>query len=252
MEDKLLLKRPDAVSLGQKLIDSGFIRHVCDSRDFFDSEFFYTNRKAELSTQGLPLSLPFGMDKDRQPVLLHHCIQQLEKDGNYKTQGIFRLSVQTALLERLILLIGCCNDGGLFVLNCIKGTSLPLLYAQLIKVFFCRMTNDPLSLSMLEDCALLDKNSKIDDDNVFKQIKEEILKYFKSSVAFKKTILLIQKVAHSPETSLNANDLAKLFVPVFFRIDTDNVQNYIALSEKATQFLTVLIYRAHEIFAVYN
>ena len=173
MEDKLLLTRLEAVQIGDWIMSRGYFRHVSDSRGFFDDHFCYTTAQSFKSHQGAPESLVFkrklidvmhnnksiahkiylrstgvigdegyaeigfnnSLTKVHIPPLLKFCVEQLNKEENCGTEGIFRLSAQVAIVERLQMLIGCCIDGGITVLSAVRGEKLAILFAQILKVF---------------------------------------------------------------------------------------------------------------------
>ena len=250
MEDKLLLSRPEAVSLGQFMIDSGYIRHVNDSKDFYDAEHYYTDKKALHQSDEIPFSLDFGYDNFGTPVLLNYCIDKLLAFDSFKTKGIFRLSVQTSLLERVVLLIGCCTDGGISILEHMKGDNLPLIYASLIKVFFMRLEKPPLPSIILTDSLIPANIDDINDNSdILEGISKEISK-IPGSMGLLSTLLLLQKVGNSTKTCLHYNDLAKLFVPCFFRINSRDIKNYMIQNSIATSFLTLLISEVHTIYGL--
>ena len=316
MEDKLLISRPEAVQLGAFIMQHNYFRHVCDAREFFDKEFFYTTRKCVKSYDGAQQSLVFKrslhdilhdnyslyhrvtlkVDSTRSvkpayidvkyneslhvhiPPLVQFCVEELRKPECMEL-GIFRLSSQEFIIERLLVLIGCSTDGGLTVLKAIRGNNLPILFAQLLKQFLANLNDSLLSSAHREIWLnwkqLLQSNeiSKFDiklkpsepnhcelctnplqvelrstKDQVIDKMRTILFQLPAIEISVLREILQLLDLVQASHSSLDSKSLAKLFAPILFRMDDSAIAEYVKQSETITELIDFLILNQSSVF----
>ena len=241
MKDKLMLDRKDAIILCQHIMKLDLIKSVDEKIEIFsDSNSVYSvNSSIKLNINSSSIiSSNFGFSDTTNissPVLLNYCLKQILKNECYKTKDIFKLSLNSTLIDRIVLFIGCCNDGGISLMNHIKGHDLPILYSQLIKIFYSELTTPPISNRILVENEI--KNIDIKDETknkILLKISSEI-KNIPKSYGLLPVISLLQKVGNSNETGLTNSELSNIFAPLLFTTESE-VQ-----SQTAVSILTLLI-----------